>query len=95
MGVVHECHISSIDTCMSSKPTARSSHNNGLGRKQQNMSKRIQLLSTWHIALVGLSLLRFNALITVEAHGWLELPAARNYLAKGVNNFWEPMSLNR
>lgn len=45
--------------------------------------------------LAGVCLLALGTPRLVEAHGWLEVPASRNFLANGQNNFWEPMSLNK
>ena len=51
--------------------------------------------SSWGAILAGVCLLALGGPHLAEAHGWLEVPASRNFLANGQNNFWEPMSLNR
>ena len=64
-------------------------------RKMSGSVRSKLRLQCWRAAMSCLSLLAVSVPRLAAAHGWLAVPAARNLLAVGQDDFYEQMSLNR
>ena len=90
--------VSQLRTRYTNDPPPSSSTGGGLNPETDHDLPQIRSrcsYGTGQAMLLAAYVVALATLRTAEAHGWLEVPPSRNYLANGHGNFWDPMSLNR